>query len=164
MCSQVASPSCTEQFWCDPPVNAEADRSWRLVHWWCCRRNRPAALDRRPPVLYPGSSHLGGRGTQTHLTASESNERERERGFTDSCHKANIPSYHGWNSLGIFFIVRKIMSIKIVYLTFKSWLTTDPLASPANRMFQAMCKHNTLSDREICSRHFWDWRWRKKTI
>lgn len=49
-------------------------------------------------MLYPGSSHLAGHGTRTHLTASESNERERERDielistevFPSSCQKMTL--------------------------------------------------------------------------
>lgn len=72
----MASPSYRVQFWCDPPACAEAAHSWRLARWWCCRKSRPAALGGRPPGLYPGSSRLAGHGTQTHLAASESDERE----------------------------------------------------------------------------------------
>lgn len=42
-------------------------------------------------------------------------------------------------------------------LTFKSKLATDPLASPANSTFQALCKHKTLSDKENTSRQLWVW-------
>lgn len=74
----ISSPSYRVQFWCDPPVSAAAGRSWRLVHWWCCHRSRPGALAGRPPVPYPGSSHLLGHGTPRYPTASESNERQIE--------------------------------------------------------------------------------------
>lgn len=62
-------PSCRAQFWCVPPECAAAVRSWRLSHWWCCRRSPPAGSSWLPPAMRPDSSRPAARGTQTRPSA-----------------------------------------------------------------------------------------------